>query len=135
MSSQGHHDGNKFIKVNLAIFVDIHFVNHVIDHFVQLLIVHCIILLFQGQLEIFWCYHSIAIGIKICKNVPQLILAFDVFHFSALYSSLPPHQRQKLAEIYGAIAICVYLLDEHLDFVVSGVLTKGTHDFAQLLKL
>ena len=46
---------------------------------------------------------------------------------------LAGHEHEELWEVYGAIAVCIHLVDHVLKLGLSGVLPQRAHDCAQLL--
>jgi hypothetical protein len=70
------------MEVDFTIFVDVYFIDHVVDHAVELLIFNGVMLFFQRFLEVIGGYHTIAISVKIRENISQFLFALNILHLS-----------------------------------------------------
>ena len=69
---------------------------------------------------------TVTITIEDLESLNQLLLGVGVLHLAG-------HKGEELGEINGAVTISIDLVDHVLEFSLSGVLTKGAHDSAELL--
>merc|ERR1719412_3413409 len=121
LESFGHHHLHKLFIIDLAITIDIGFPNHLIYLFIcKLLSQIC-----HDMTQLCGADEAIAITVENLKG-------FDQFFFSVRVLHLARHQRQKLWEIDGSIAICVYFIDHVLKLCLSRVLAQRAHHSAQL---
>merc|ERR1719506_895979 len=122
VSLLGHHHLHELLVVDLTISIDI----CLTDHLVNLLICQLLAQVGHDVTQLSSRDKPVAIAVKDLEGFNELLLRVCVLHLTC-------HERQELREVNGSVTISVDLVDHILELSLGRVLTKGTHDCAQLL--